>query len=69
MSTLYVGKVLRWLGYPTPFEVQQHLITQVDMDESGKLDLPELRKMIRMYKDAAQISITFVFIYYLLFLK
>jgi len=53
ISTLDIGKVLRWLGYPTPFEVQQHLTAQVDIDGSGQLDLGELRKMIRMYREKA----------------
>jgi len=51
LSTLDIGKVLRWLGYVVPFEVQQSLTSQVDIDGSGKLDLGEFRKLIRMRRD------------------
>jgi len=48
ISTLEVGKVLRWLGYTPAFEVQQQLVTRVDIDGSGMIDVQELRKMLRM---------------------
>lgn len=51
ISTVDIGKILRWLGFPTPFEVQQHLIAQVDLDDSGRLSLSELRKLMRLYRD------------------
>jgi len=49
LQTLDVGKVLRWFGYNTVFEMQQLLIDKVDVDKSGWLDLSEMRKLIRMY--------------------
>lgn len=51
VSTLEVGKMLRWLGYPVSFEVQQAFITRVDIDESGRLDVGEFRKMMRMLRE------------------
>lgn len=48
ISTLEAGKVLRWLGYTPAFEVQQQLVTRVDIDGSGMLNLAELRKLLRM---------------------
>jgi len=51
LSTLEVGKVLRWLGYPTSWEQQQHLLAEVDVDKSGKLNIRELRKLMRKYRD------------------
>jgi len=43
-----VGRVLRWLGYTTPYEVQQTILPKVDIDGSGALSLPELLKLLRM---------------------
>eukprot|EP00927_Polykrikos_kofoidii_P040789 TRINITY_DN34802_c0_g1_i1.p1 TRINITY_DN34802_c0_g1~~TRINITY_DN34802_c0_g1_i1.p1 ORF type:complete len:1142 (+),score=178.73 TRINITY_DN34802_c0_g1_i1:140-3565(+) len=51
LSTLDVGKMLSWLGYPMPFEQQQHYVSRVDVDLSGKLNLAEFRKMIRMHHE------------------
>eukprot|EP00929_Paragymnodinium_shiwhaense_P087784 TRINITY_DN4791_c0_g1_i1.p1 TRINITY_DN4791_c0_g1~~TRINITY_DN4791_c0_g1_i1.p1 ORF type:complete len:1217 (+),score=383.09 TRINITY_DN4791_c0_g1_i1:164-3814(+) len=51
ISTVDVGKLLRYLGYPLPFEVQQQLVSRVDIDGSGLLDVMELRKIIRMEKE------------------
>jgi len=45
-----VGQVLRWLGYPTSFEILQQLIAKVDIDGSGSLSLAELLKLIRIYQ-------------------
>lgn len=49
ISTVDLGKALRWFGYQVSFTVQQSLIEEVDIDRSGKLDQQELRKLIRMY--------------------
>jgi len=46
-----IGSVIRSIGYTLSFEVQQSLIAKVDIDGSGKLDLYELRKMIRMIRE------------------
>jgi len=51
ISTLEVGKVLRFLGYSLSFEVLQQFISRVDVDESGKLSIVELRKMVRMLRE------------------
>jgi len=51
ISTLEIGKLLRWLGYPTKFEIQQQFIAKVDIDDSGRLDSGEIQKMVRMYRD------------------
>jgi len=50
IGVLDVGRVLRWLGYPASFELVQQLVAQVDIDGSGRLSLPELRKFVRMYQ-------------------
>jgi len=51
ISVLEIGKVIRSAGYPLPFEQQQNITSKVDVDGSGKLDLSELRKMVRMVRD------------------
>jgi len=51
VSTLEVGKIMRLLGYTLSFEVQQQFISRVDVDESGKLSVAELRKMLRMLRE------------------
>ena len=48
IRALVIGKLLRFLGYPRPFEVQLHLIARVNFDDSGGLDHPEIRKMLQM---------------------
>jgi len=49
ISTLDVGKALRWFGYQVTFDMQQKLISQVDLDCSGRISFKELLKLIRMY--------------------
>eukprot|EP00927_Polykrikos_kofoidii_P039377 TRINITY_DN33784_c0_g1_i1.p1 TRINITY_DN33784_c0_g1~~TRINITY_DN33784_c0_g1_i1.p1 ORF type:complete len:1279 (+),score=241.13 TRINITY_DN33784_c0_g1_i1:134-3970(+) len=49
MSTVDVGKALRWLGYNMSFEEQRVLIEEVDVDGSGKIDACETRKLVRMH--------------------
>jgi len=44
-----VGKASRWYGFPMKLEEQQELVQSVDIDRSGRLDLYEFRKLIRMY--------------------
>jgi len=51
IGVLDIGMVIRSIGYPLSFQMQQHLTSKVDIDGSGKLDLSELRKMIRMVRD------------------
>eukprot|EP00927_Polykrikos_kofoidii_P077451 TRINITY_DN74392_c0_g1_i1.p1 TRINITY_DN74392_c0_g1~~TRINITY_DN74392_c0_g1_i1.p1 ORF type:complete len:1199 (+),score=174.98 TRINITY_DN74392_c0_g1_i1:32-3628(+) len=61
LSVLDVGKMLRWLGYATPFELQQQLIHQVDVDKSGTLNEVEVRKLVRMYRERTVAVATRVF--------
>lgn len=51
ICTVAVGKVLRHMGYLTTFELQQQLVAEVDVDHSGKLSIPELRKLVRKYRE------------------
>jgi len=46
-----VGKALRWFGYPVHLAEQHRLVELVDVDRSGKLDMFEFRKLIRVYWD------------------
>ena len=48
IRALVIGKLLRFLGYPRPFEVQLHFFARVNFDDSGGLDHPVIRKMLRM---------------------
>mmetsp|Transcript_15825 Transcript_15825/g.37287 ORF Transcript_15825/g.37287 Transcript_15825/m.37287 type:complete len:1068 (+) Transcript_15825:39-3242(+) len=48
VDVLEVGRIIRAMGFPLPFEARQNLIAKVDIDCSGKLDRHELRKMVRM---------------------
>jgi len=61
IPSLEVGKVLRCLGYPTTFEVLQQLVAKVDVDNSGSLSLPELKKMIRIHQGQELQSLREVF--------
>jgi len=49
--TLEVGKLLRSLGYSLPVEVLQQFIARVDVSGSTKLEVGELRKLVRMYRE------------------
>lgn len=51
ISITDVGKVLRWFGFPASFDLQRHLILEVDIDKSGRLDEVELKKLIRKFKE------------------
>lgn len=51
IDTKDVGKVLRWMGYSSGFDVQLMLVSEVDIDESGTLDAVELRKLIRKFQE------------------
>jgi len=48
IDSLDVGKVLRWMGYATTYELMQQLVAQVDVDGTGKLSPPEMRKFVRL---------------------
>lgn len=51
IDTKDVGKVLRWMGYASGFNVQLMLVSEVDVDESGTLDAVELRKLLRKFQE------------------
>jgi len=61
IHTRDVGKLLRWLGYALPIDVALLAAAKVDVNNSGLLDLGELRKMMRLYqeKERAQIAAMF----------
>jgi len=48
ISTLETRKIMRWLGCFLSWEVQQDLLALVDLDQSGAMDLAELRKLNRL---------------------
>jgi len=48
VDVIDIGKIIRSIGYTLSFEMQQNLTNKVDIDCSGKLDMREFRKMIRM---------------------
>jgi Ca2+-binding EF-hand superfamily protein len=51
IDTADVRRALRWLGYASSSQVLQYLIREVDVDESGKLGITELKKLVRMYRE------------------
>jgi hypothetical protein len=56
MNVMDVGKVLRWLGYAVSFDVQQRLVKEVDVDQSGSLDIAEMRKLARIFREKELLS-------------
>merc|ERR1712194_394226 len=61
ISPTEVGKVLRWLGYPTPWDLQQHLVAEIDVNKDCKLNLQELRKLVRKYQEREVMEMTKAF--------
>lgn len=61
MNVMDVGKVLRWLGYAVSFDVQQRLVKEVDVDQSGSLDIAEMRKLARIFREKELLSWTETF--------
>jgi len=51
INSAEVGKVLRWIGYLTSWDLQQKLVSEVDVDHSGQLCLLEIRKLVRKYRE------------------
>lgn len=51
INVFEVGKVLRWLGYPASWDCQRRLISKTDVDQSGTLNVQELRKLLRLYRE------------------
>lgn len=51
ITAVHVGKLLRWMGYLTSWELQQKLVAEVDVDHSGQLRLLEIRKLVRKYRE------------------
>lgn len=61
ICTADAGKVLRWFGYHTTWELQQHLVSEVDVDGSGSLNLSEVLKLVRKYREREITRMTRVF--------
>merc|ERR1719321_2653973 len=51
ISTLELGKLLRWLGYPTNYDPQCKLVDEVDVDGSKEIDFGEFLKLLRKYRN------------------
>ncbi|CAE8649147.1 unnamed protein product [Polarella glacialis] len=64
ISVVEVGKVLRWMGYPCHFDLQAKLVAEVDVDKSGNLDLVELRKLMRKFRERELIRWSAAFMRY-----
>lgn len=64
LSTLDVGRLLRSIGWVVSFEQQQKMVTKVDVDDSGMLEISELRKMIRMLVEMDVVSLREAFRFY-----
>jgi Ca2+-binding EF-hand superfamily protein len=55
LHTLEVGPVLRWFGFARTLQQVQRLVEEVDFDDSGLLEFPEFRKLMRrLHQDEAQ---------------
>jgi len=61
MSTSDIGRAIRCYGFAIAYEHQQQLANQVDIDVSGRLNVSEFRKLIRMFieEDLKKMSDTF----------
>jgi len=57
----HVAKILRFMGFSMSFEEKQHLVAQVDIDDSGALGLTELRKLHRICLDQRAKAINHAF--------
>ncbi|CAK0868820.1 unnamed protein product, partial [Prorocentrum cordatum] len=62
IGTAQLGKLLRWLGYVVPFTFASYVVGKVDVNNSGRLDLPELRKMMRLYSERERRQIMAAFV-------
>lgn len=51
LTVVELAKVLRQLGYVTNCNVQQKLVSEVDIDGSGSIDLNELMKLVRKFNE------------------
>merc|ERR1719171_2450658 len=51
VSVLELGPILLELGYPTSIDLQQRYIAEVDVDGSGEMDIGELLKVLRKYRN------------------
>jgi len=51
ISTLELGKVLRWLGHASNLDQQQALLAKIDVDGSGLLDIGEFLKLMRQKQE------------------
>jgi Ca2+-binding EF-hand superfamily protein len=64
IMALEVGKLLRWIGYATNFDVQTHLVEMVDLERQGKLSLSDMRKLIRLFRENEVAKVRDVFLDY-----
>jgi len=48
ISTSDVPRTMRWVGWPMDFEAVQDLISKVNPERSGKIDMQQLQKLFRM---------------------
>jgi Ca2+-binding EF-hand superfamily protein len=61
ITVIDAGKLLRYLGFPLAWDLQQVLIAQVDMDRSGSIDLVEFQKLVRLYREREVARIRSIF--------
>lgn len=63
LKILDVVKLLRYMGYPITWQWEKFnlLVRQVDIDRSGTLDLAELRKIVRLYREQDVHDVQLVF--------
>ena len=52
---------MRNLGYPTSVDVLQGLVTEVDVDGSGEIDIGELLKLLRKYRNREMMQSQYAF--------
>lgn len=61
VSTIFIPKILRYMGYSLTYEERQALVMQVDVDCSGAIGLYELRKLFRICMEQRSRTIEAVF--------
>ena len=47
-------EVLRYLGYPTDLNLQQKLISEIDVDKTGEVGMEEFLKILRKSAGASR---------------
>eukprot|EP00746_Dinoflagellata_sp_MGD_P003861 gnl/MRDRNA2_/MRDRNA2_107481_c0_seq1.p1 gnl/MRDRNA2_/MRDRNA2_107481_c0~~gnl/MRDRNA2_/MRDRNA2_107481_c0_seq1.p1 ORF type:complete len:960 (+),score=200.42 gnl/MRDRNA2_/MRDRNA2_107481_c0_seq1:57-2882(+) len=64
ISTLELGRLLRWLGYAVSVENLQKYVREVDVDGSGRLELKEVLKVVRKLRSTEYEAIEYLFTIY-----